>query len=41
MNNTREYCAPVVEFSTLHMDSLVCYSGNGDNEDYSQEQFQW
>ena len=41
MNNTQEYCAPVAEYSTLREDGLVCYSGDGVNEDYSLEQFEW
>ena len=41
MKNTREYSAPVAEYSTLLEDGLVCYSGNGVNEDYNQERFEW
>ena len=41
MKNIREYCAPRAEDCTLLDDALVCSSGNGDNENYDQDQFEW
>lgn len=41
MKNTLTYCAPKAEDCTLLQDDLLCYSGDGSNEDYGTENFTW